>query len=77
MPVERKKVLYGERQEGKRSQGDKKIHYKDNLKDSLKDFNIPRTGNMLHRIEQSGVALSEKHYLSTKQRESMKVIKKQ
>ena len=33
-----KKVLYGELQEGKRSQ---KKSYKDTLKASLKDFNIP------------------------------------
>ena len=43
MPDERlpKKVLYGELQEGKRSQGGQKKRYKDNLKASLKDFNIP------------------------------------
>ena len=36
-----KKVLYGELQEGKRSQGCQKKPYKDTLKASLKDFNIP------------------------------------
>ena len=43
MPDERlpKKVLYGELQEGKRSQGGQKKRYKDTLKASLKDFNIP------------------------------------
>ena len=43
MPDERlpKKVLYGEPQEGKRSQGGQKKRYKDTLKASLKDFNIP------------------------------------
>ena len=43
MPDERlpKKVLYGQLQEGKRSQGGQKKHYKDTLKASLKDFNIP------------------------------------
>ena len=43
MPDERlsKKVLYGELQEGERSQGGQKIGYKDTLKASLKDFNIP------------------------------------
>ena len=43
MPDEQlpKKVLYEERQEGKRSQGGKKKRYKDTLKASLKDFNIP------------------------------------
>ena len=35
-----KKVLYGELQEGKRSQGGQKKRYKDTLKASLKDFNI-------------------------------------
>ena len=43
MPDERlpKKILYGELQEGKRSQGGQKKRYKDTLKASLKDFNIP------------------------------------
>ena len=43
MPDERllKKVLYGQLQEGKRSQGGQKKHYKDTLKAWLKDFNIP------------------------------------
>ena len=43
MPDERlpKKVFYGELQEGKRSQGGQKKRYKDTLKASLKDFDIP------------------------------------
>ena len=43
MPDERlpKKVLYGEMQEGKRSQGGQKKRYKDTFKASLQDFNIP------------------------------------
>ena len=43
MPDERlpKKVLYGELQEGKRSQGGQKKRYKDIHKASLKYFNIP------------------------------------
>ena len=43
IPDERlpKKVLYGELQEGKRSQGGQKKRYKDTFKASLKDFNIP------------------------------------
>ena len=43
MPDERlpKKVLYGELQEGKRSQGDQKKRYKHTLKALLNDFNIP------------------------------------
>ena len=43
MPDERlpKKILYGELQVGKRSHGDQKKQFKDTLKASLKDFNIP------------------------------------
>ena len=43
MPDERlpKKILYGELQVGKRSHGCQKKRYKDTLKASLKDFNIP------------------------------------
>ena len=43
MPDERlpKKTLYGELQVGKRSNGGQKKRYKDTLKASLKDFNIP------------------------------------
>ena len=36
-----KKVFYGELQEGKHSQGGQKKRYKDTLKASLKDFEIP------------------------------------
>ena len=36
-----KKVFYGELQAGKRSQGGQKKRYKDTLKASLKDFDIP------------------------------------
>ena len=36
-----KKVFYGELKEGKRSQGGQKKRYKDTLKNSLKDFDIP------------------------------------
>ena len=36
-----KKVFYGELQEGKRFQGGQKKRYKDTLKASLKDFEIP------------------------------------
>ena len=35
------KILYGELQVGKRSHGGQKKRYKDTLKASLKDFNIP------------------------------------
>ena len=43
MPDERlpKKILYGELQVEKRSHGGQKMRYKDTLKASLKDFNIP------------------------------------
>ena len=43
MPDERlpKKVFFVELQEGKRSQGGQKKRYKDTLKASLKDFDIP------------------------------------
>ena len=43
MPNERlpNKILYGELQVGKRSHGGQKKRYKDTLKASLKDFNIP------------------------------------
>ena len=43
MPDERlpKKILYGELQVGKRSHGGQKKQYKDTLKATFKDFNIP------------------------------------
>ena len=43
MPDERlpKKILYGELHKGKCSHGGQKKRYKDTLKASLKDFNIP------------------------------------
>ena len=41
MNVLPKKILYGELQVGKRSHGGQKKRYKDTLKASLKDFNIP------------------------------------
>ena len=43
MPDKRlpKKLFYGELREGKRSQGGQKKRYKDTLKASLKDFDIP------------------------------------
>ena len=76
MPDERlpKKVLYGELQEGKRSQGGQKKRYKDTLKASLKDFNIPaESWHRLLRIEQSGVPSSTKVPPNLKQRESVKL----
>ena len=46
MPEERlpKKIPYGELEMGKRSHGSQKKRYKDTLKASLKDFNIPLAG---------------------------------
>ena len=43
MPEERlsKKILYGELEMDKRSHGSQKKRYKDTLKASLKNFNIP------------------------------------
>ena len=78
MPDERlpKKVFCGELQEGKRLQGGQKKRYKDTLKASLKDFNIPTEScprNRLHRIEQSGVASSTKEPHNLNQRESVKL----
>ena len=76
MPDERlpKKVLYGELQEGKRSQGGQKKRYKDTLKASLKDSIFQLSpGNRLLRIEQSGVASSTKVPPNLKKRESVKL----
>ena len=49
MPEERlpKKILYGELEMGKRSHGGQKKRYKDTLKASLKDFNIPRNNRVM------------------------------
>ena len=68
MPDEQlqKKVFYGELQEGKRSQGGQKKRYKDTIKASLKDFDIPVE---LHRRDQSGGVSSTKEQLSLKKRE--------
>ena len=41
MPDEQLPNFYGELQEGKRSQGGQMKRYKDTLKASLKDFDIP------------------------------------
>ena len=76
MPHERlpKKVLYGELQEGKRSQGGQKKRYKDTLKVSLRVSIFQLSpGNRLLRIEQSGVASSTKVPPNLKKRESVKL----
>ena len=76
MPDERlpKKVLYGELQEGKRSQGGQKKRYKDTLKASVRISIFQLSpGNRLLRIKQSGVASSTKVPPNLKQRESVKL----
>ena len=76
MPDERlpKKVLYGELQEGKRSQAGQKKRYKDTLKASLKDFNIPtESWEQAAQDKQSVVASSTKVPPNLKKRESVKL----
>ena len=76
MPDERlpKKVLHGELQEGKRSQGSQKKRNKDTLKTRLRISIFQLSpGNRLFRIEQSGVASSTKVLPNLKQRESVKL----
>ena len=60
-----KEVFCGDLQEGggggERSQDGQKICYKDTLKASLKDFDIPMgLGNRLHRSDQIGAVSSTK-----------------
>ena len=66
------KILYGELERGKRSHRGQKKRYKDTLKASLKDFNIPSHGNKLHRTWQSGEASSEEMLVNMRQKESAK-----
>ena len=70
MPEERlpKKILYGELEIDKRSQGGQKKRYKDTFKVSLKAFNIPT--DKLHRTEQSDEASSEEVLVNMRQKES-------
>ena len=68
-----KKIHYGELEMGKRSHGGQKNRYKDTLKASLKDFNIPtESWNKLHRTEQNGEASSEEVLGNMRQKESAK-----
>ena len=70
MPDERlsKQVFYGELQEGKRSQGGQKKRYKDTIKASLKNFDIPigfweqtaQERSKLRGLINKGAALYEK-----------------
>ena len=73
-----KKAFSGELQEGTRSQGDQKKCYKDTLKASLKDFDIP-IGSWEQTVQErskwrglinKGVALYEKKRESVKLKES-------
>ena len=60
-------VIYGELQEGKRSQDGQKKCYIETLKASLKDFDIQwGLGNRLHRSDQRGKVSSTKEQLSMK-----------
>ena len=76
MPDERlpKKVLYGELQEGKRSQGGQKKRYKVTLKASLKDFNIPtESWEQTAQERTKWRCLINKGAPNLKQRESVKL----
>ena len=69
-----KKVFYGELKEGKRSHGGQKKRYKDTLKNSLKDFDIPM-GPWGKKVQvgkdQSGEVSSTKEQLSMKKKENL------
>ena len=75
MPDERllNKVFYGELQEAKRCQGGQKKRYKDTLKASLKDFDMPIGSWEQTAQEQSGEVSSTKEQLSMKRREPVKL----
>ena len=85
MPDERlpKKVFYGDLQEGKRSQGGQKKRYKDTIKASLKDFDIPvgsweqtaQERSKLRGFINKGAAFYEKKRESVKLRESAENVK--
>ena len=68
-----KKVFYGELQEGKRSQGGQKKRYKDTLKASLKDFEIPMGSWEQTAQERSKWRGLIKEQLFMKRRESVKL----
>ena len=68
-----KKILSGKLQMGKRSHGGQRKRYKDTLKASLKDFNIPTVSwQQIAQTEQSGEASSEEVLVNTRQKESAK-----
>ena len=66
-----KKVLDGELQEGKRSQRGQKKRYKDTLKASLKDFDIPIphriSGNVERTIRSKNADLFDRPVLRVRQ----------
>ena len=75
MPEERlpKKILYGELEMGKRSHGGQEKRYKDTLKASFNDFNIPtESWHKLHKTEQSGEASLEEVPVNMRKKESAK-----
>ena len=74
MPEERlpKKILYGELQMGKLSHGGQKKRYKDTLKASLNDFNIPTVMGTNCTGPSSGDASSEEVLVNMRQKESAK-----
>ena len=68
-----KKILYGELEMGKRSHGDQKKWYKDTLKASLKDFNIPtESWEQIAQDRASGEASPEEVLVNMRQKESAK-----
>ena len=68
-----KKILYGELEMGKCSHGGQKKRYKDTLKASLKDFNIPtESWEQIAQAGQSGEASSEEVLVNMRQKESAK-----
>ena len=69
-----KKILYGELQVGKRSNGGQKKRYKDTLKASLKDFNIPtETWEQIAQDRTKWRGLIKGELVNTKQKESAKL----
>ena len=58
---------------GKRAHGGQKKRYKDTLKASSQDFNIPtESWEQMHRTEQSGEAKSKEVLVNMRQKESAK-----
>ena len=65
-----KKIIYGELEMGKRSHGGQKKRYKDTLKASLKDFNIPTES--WEQIAQDRAKWREEVLVNMRQKESAK-----